>query len=211
MFQGYDDCDACEGVVVDEGKYQIDAERCDDTQYSVTLWSDTAPTVVSGNTINISGPLSAYCWRVTLANQFKSSVGVDLGYTIIDTGCDCNGDTGGGDVNVDNIVATPISSRNTGGECQSPQAEYYNETTIEEMQLTFRDSSNNQVTPNQSVQYRVSGGSWVPLTSISSAIVTFSVTLIYGNNSACTGGGSYADTLEVKVGTITVLNYTAGQ
>jgi hypothetical protein len=94
-FSGYSNCDACEGIVVDGGKYQIDGERCDDPQYSVTLWSDTAPTVVSGNTIQISGPLSEYCWRVTLANQFKSSVGVDLGYTIIDTGCDCNGDNGG--------------------------------------------------------------------------------------------------------------------
>jgi hypothetical protein len=94
-YTGYSNCDACEGVVVDEGKYQIDGERCDNPSYSVTLWSDTAPTVVSGNTIQISGPLSEYCWRVTLANQFKSSVGVDSGYTIIDTGCDCNGDNGG--------------------------------------------------------------------------------------------------------------------
>jgi hypothetical protein len=94
-FSGYSNCDACEGIVVDGGKYQIDAERCDNPSFSVTLWSDTAPTVVSGNTIQISGPLSEYCWRVTLANQFKSSVGVDLGYTIIDTGCDCNGDNGG--------------------------------------------------------------------------------------------------------------------
>jgi len=210
MFQGYDDCDACEGVVVDEGKYQIDAERCDDTQYSVTLWLDTAPTVVSGNTINISGPLSAYCWRVTLANQFKSSVGVDLGYTIIDTGCDCNGDNGGGNINVDNIVAAPTQSSNTGSECQSPQSQYYSETTITEMELTFRDSSNDPITPNDTVQYRVNGGSWTTLT-VTSSTKTFSVTLIYGDNSACTGGGSYADTLEVKVGTITVLNYTAGQ
>ena len=208
-FSGYSTCEACEGIVVDEGKYQIDAERCDDSQYSVTLWSETAPTVVSGNTIQISGLLSEYCWRVTLANQFKSSVGVDLGYTIIDTGCDCNGDNGGGNINVDNIVASPTQSSNTGSECQSPQSQYYSETTITEMELTFRDSSNDPITPNDTVQYRVNGGSWTTLT-VTSSTKTFSVTLIYGDNSACTGGGSYADTLDVKVGTVTILNYTAG-
>jgi hypothetical protein len=208
-FSGYSTCDACEGVVVDEGKYQIDAERCDDPQYSVTLWSDTAPTVVSGNTIQISGPLSEYCWRVTLANQFKSSVGIDLGYTIIDTGCDCNGDNGGGNINVDNIVASISESSNTGGECQSPQSQYYNETTITEMQFIFRDSSNDPVTPNDTVQYRVNEGTWVTL-SVTGSTITLSETLTYGDKSACDGGGSYADTLDIKVGTVTILAYVAG-
>ena len=209
-FSGYSNCDACEGIVVDGGKYQIDGERCDNPSYSVTLWSDTAPTVVSGNTIQISGPLSEYCWRVTLANQFKSSVGVDLGYTIIDTGCDCNGDNGGGDINVDNIVAASTQASNTGSECQSPQSQYYSETTITEMELTFRDSSNSTVTPNDTVQYRVNGGTWVTLT-VTSSTVTFSVTLTYGDKTVCDGGGTYADVLEVKVGTVTILTYTAGQ
>ena len=210
-YTGYTDCDACEGVVVDEGKYQIDGERCDDPQYSVTLWSDTAPTVVSGNTIQISGPLSEYCWRVTLANQFKSSVVLDLGYTIIDTGCDCNGDNGGGNINVDNIVFEPSSFSNTGSECNQPMGQYYTEATSTEMLLTFKDSSNNSVTPNGAVEYRVNGGTWQPLT-VTGNTVTFSVTLIYGDNTNCTGGtGSYADTLDIKVGTVTVDTYTAGQ
>jgi hypothetical protein len=210
-FSGYSNCDACEGIVVDGGKYQIDAERCDNPSFSVTLWSDTAPTVVSGNTIQISGLLSEYCWRVTLANQFKSSVGIDLGYTIIDTGCNCNGDNGGGNVNVDNVVFEPTISRNTGDECQSPQSQYYSETTIDEIQLTFRDSSNNPVTPNDTVQYRVNGGSWVTLT-VTSSTVTFSTTLRNGDDTNCAGGtGIYADTLDIKVGTITVDTYTAGQ
>ncbi len=209
-FSGYSNCDACEGIVVDGGKYQIDAERCDNPSFSVTLWSDTAPTVVSGNTIQISGPLSEYCWRVTLANQFKSSVGIDLGDTIIDTGCDCNGDNGGGNVNVDNVVFAPSAATNTGGECQSPMGQYYTETTSTEMELTFRDSSNNPVTPNGAVQYRVSGGNWQSL-SVTGSTVTFSVTLINGDNSNCIGGtGVYADTLDIKVGTITVDTYTAG-
>jgi hypothetical protein len=208
-FSGYSNCGACEGVA-NEGKYQIDAERCDDPQYSVTLWSDTAPTVVSGNTIQISGPLSAYCWRVTLANQFKSTVGVDLGYTITSTGCNCNGDNGGGNVNIDNVVFAPSASTNTGGECQSPMGEFYTETTSTEMELTFRDSSNNPVTPNGAVEYRVSGGNWQSL-SVTGSTVTFSVTLINGDNTNCIGGmGVYADTLDIKVGTITVGTYTAG-
>ena len=208
MFQGYEDCATCEGV---EQKYMITGERCDTTG-SVTIWSATAPTVVIGNTISVvlSPGTPAVCFLVTQADQFTSVVYTDLGYTILETGCDCNGDTGGGDVNVNNIVASPLSSTNTGGECQSPMAQYYNETTIDEMELIFRDSSNNQVTPNQPVEYRVNGGSWISIPSITTSIVTFSVTLIYGDNSSCDGGGSYADTLDVKVGTITVLNYTAG-
>jgi transcription elongation GreA/GreB family factor len=77
------------------------------------------------------------------------------------------------------------------------------------MELTFRDLNNDPITPNDTVEYRVNGGSWVTLT-VTSSTKTFSVTLIYGDNSACTDGGSYADTLDVKVGTVTILNYTAG-
>jgi hypothetical protein len=210
-YTGYSNCDACEGVVVDEGKYKIDGERCDDPQFSVTLWSDTAPTVVSGNTFQINGPLSEYCWRVTLANQFKSSVvGIDNGYSILSTGCDCNGDNGGGNVNVDNIVFAPTISRNTGSECNQPMGASYTETTIDEIQLTFRDSSNNPITPNGAVEYRVNGGSWQPL-DVTGNTVTFSVTLIYGDNTNCTGGSPYADTLDINVGTVPVDTYTAGQ
>ena len=208
MFQGYANCTACESTVQ---KYMITGERCD-TSGSVTIWSDTAPTVVSGDTISVvlSPGTSAVCFLVTQADQFTSVVYTDLGFTIAETGCNCNGNSGGSNVNVNNIVATPLSSTSTGGECQSPMAQYYNETTIDEMELIFRDSSNNQVTPNQPVQYRVNGGSWITIPSITTSIVTFSVTLIYGDNTACSGGGPYADSLEVKVGTISVLNYTAG-
>ncbi len=206
MFQGYDDCSTCESV---EQKYMITGERCD-TSGSVTIWSDTAPTVVSGDTMSVNILGSLVCFLVTQANQFTSVVYTDLGYTIAETGCDCNGNSGGANVNVDNIVASPTASSYTGGECQSPMSQYYSETTITEMELIFRDSNNNQVVPNQPVEYRVNGGSWISLTA-TSEIVTFAVTLIYGDNSSCDGGGSYADTLDVKVGTITVLNYVAGQ
>ena len=208
MFQGYEDCTTCEGV---EQKYMITGERCDTTG-SVTIWSATPPTVVSGDTISVvlSPGTPAVCFLVTQADQFTSVVyGYDL-FEIAETGCNCNGNSGGGNVNVNNIVASPTSSTSTGGECQSPMAQYYNETTIDEMELIFRDSSNNQVTPNQTVQYRVNGGSWITIPSITTSIVNLSVTLVYGDNSNCSGGGPYADSLEVKVGTITVLNYTAG-
>jgi hypothetical protein len=205
MFQGYDDCETCEGV---EQKYMITGERCDTTG-SVTIWSDTAPTVVSGDTISVSILGSLVCFLVTQANQFTSVVYTDLGYTIADTGCDCNGNSGGANVNVDNIVFAPIDTSSTSSECQGSMGQYYNENYIYDLELTFRDSSNNQVTPNQSVQYRINGGSWVSLTSITSAIATISTTLTYYDNTVC-GGGLYRDTVEVKVGTLTVGTYYAG-
>ena len=205
MFQGYDDCETCEGV---EQKYMITGERCDTTG-SVTIWSDTAPTVVSGDTISVSILGSLVCFEVTQANQFTSVVYTDLGYTIADTGCDCNGNSGGANVNVDNIVFAPIDTSSTSSECQGSMGQYYNENYIYDLELTFRDSSNNQVTPNQPVQYRINGGSWVSLTSITSAIATISTTLTHYDNSVC-GGSQYRDTVEVKVGTITVGTYYAG-
>ena len=205
MFQGYDDCETCEGV---EQKYMITGERCDTTG-SVTIWSDTAPTVVSGDTISVSILGSLVCFEVTQANQFTSVVYTDLGYTIADTGCDCNGNSGGANVNVDNIVFAPIDTSSTSSECQGSMGQYYNENYIYDLELTFRDSSNNQVTPNQPVQYRINGGSWVSLTSITSAIATISTTLTYYDNTVC-GGGLYRDTVEVKVGTLTVGTYYAG-
>lgn len=205
MFQGYDDCTTCNGT---PRKYMITGERCDTTG-SITVWSATAPTVVSGDTISVNIAGTPVCFLVTQADQFTSVVYNDVGWEIIETGCNCNGNSGGSNVNVDNIVASPTSSSNTGSECQSPMGQYYNETTISEMELVFRDSSNNQVIPNQPVQYRVSGGSWQTLT-VTSSIVTFSVSLIYGDKTNC-GESTYADTLDVKVGTITVLNYIAGQ
>jgi hypothetical protein len=207
MFQGYDDCETCEGV---EQKYMITGERCDTTG-SVTIWSDTAPTVVSGDTmsVNLGLEIGIKCFLVTQANQFTSVVYTDLGYTIADTGCDCNGNSGGANVNVDNIVFAPIDTSSTSSECQGSMGQYYNENYIYDLELTFRDSSNNQVTPNQSVQYRINGGSWVSLTSITSAIATITTTLTYYDNTVC-GGGLYRDTVEVKVGTLTVGTYYAG-
>lgn len=205
MFDGYDNCDTCNGT---ERKYMITGERCDTTG-SVTIWSATVPTVVSGDTISVNIAGTPVCFLVTQADQFTSVVYNDIGWEIVETGCDCNGNSGGANVNVDNIVASPTSSSNTGSECQSPMGQFYNETTISEMELIFRDSNDDQVTPNQPVQYRVNGGSWQTLT-VTSSIVTFSVSLIYGDKTNC-GESTYADTLDVKVGSITVLNYTAGQ
>jgi hypothetical protein len=96
-FSGYSNCDACEGVVVDGGKYQIDGERCDNSSFSITVWSDTLPTVAVGNTFKVDySGLTEYCWRVTLANQFKSSVFNDLGASIVSTYADCPTCTSGG-------------------------------------------------------------------------------------------------------------------
>jgi hypothetical protein len=87
--------------------------------------------------------------------------------------------------------------------------QYYNEHYIYDVELIFRDSSNNQVIPNQPVTYRINGGVWQSLT-VDSAIEVISTTLTYYDNTVC-GGSLYRDTLEVKVGTLTILNYIAGQ
>ena len=204
-FTGYT-CSTCNAL---PKKYYIAGERCD-AQYSIQVWSATLPTIVSGNTFQVADTfLSSYCWRATQVDTIKTFVNNDVGHVITSTGCDCNGDNGGGDINVDNIVASSTESSNTGSECQSPQSQYYSETTITEMELIFRDSSNNPVTPNNTVEYRA-GGAWIPLTVTGSSI-TFSVTLTYGDRTACDGGGTYADVLEVKVGTVTILTYTAGE
>jgi hypothetical protein len=204
-FTGYT-CNTCNAL---PKKYYIAGERCDDPQYSIQVWSETLPTIVSGNTFQVADTyLSSYCWRAIQVDTFKTFVYNDVGHVITSTGCDCNGDNGGGNINVNNIVAEVTGASNTGSECQSPQSQYYSETTITEMKLTFRDSSNNPVTPNDTVEYRA-GGTWIPLTVTGSSI-TFSVTLTYGDKTACDGGGTYADVLEVKVGTVTILSYTAG-
>ena len=96
-FSGYTDCNSCEGIVVDNGKYQIDGERCDNSSFSITVWSDTQPTVAVGNTFKVDySGLTEYCWRVTLANQFKSSVFNDLGTSIVSTYADCPSCISGG-------------------------------------------------------------------------------------------------------------------
>jgi hypothetical protein len=87
--------------------------------------------------------------------------------------------------------------------------QYYNEYYEYDIGLTFKDSNNNSVIPNQPVEYRIDGGSWVSTTANSPTIV-ISTTLTYYDDSAC-GGGTFAQTLDVKVGTLTILNYTAGR
>lgn len=208
MFQGYADCANCN---LSEKKYMITGDRCDTTG-SVTIWSSTLPTVVSGDTIsvNIGAGVGIKCFLVTQADKFTSVVYNDVGWTILDTGCDCNGNSGGSNVNVTNVNTSISSSYSLTSECQSPQSQYYSETFIEGIEITFRGVNNTLVVPNEAVQYRTNGGVWVPLT-VTTSTITLSVTLTYGDRSVCDGGGTYGDTLDIKVGTITVLNYVAGQ
>jgi len=205
MFDGYDNCDTCNGT---ERKYMITGERCDTTG-SVTIWSATQPTLIIGDTFTVSIGGTLVCFEVTQADQFTSVVYNDLGWEIVDTGCDCNGNSGGSNVNVDNIVVSPMDNGSVSSECQGSMGQYYNEYYIYDVELIFRDVNNNQVIPNQPVTYRINGGSWQSLT-VDSAIEVISTTLTYYDNTVC-GGGPFAETLDVKVGSITVLNYTAGQ
>jgi uncharacterized membrane protein len=205
MFDGYNDCETCNGT---ERKYMITGDRCDTTG-SITIWSTTAPTLTVGDTFSVSIVGTIVCFEVTQADQFTSVVYNDLGWEIVETGCDCNGNSGGSNVNVDNIVASPMDSGSTLSECQGSMGQYYNEYYIYDVELIFRDINNNQVIPNQPVTYRINGGSWQSLT-VDSAIEVISTTLTYYDNTVC-GGGPFAETLDVKVGTLTILNYVAGQ
>ena len=88
MFQGYSDCTSCNSV---EKKYKIDGVRCDNASYSVTVWSDTLPSIGINDTFRVNDSfLSSFCWKVTAKDNYKSVV---YGYppqSILDTGCSCN-------------------------------------------------------------------------------------------------------------------------
>jgi hypothetical protein len=88
MFQGYGDCSSCNAT---PKKYMITGERCDNASYSVTIWSDTLPTLQVNNTFKIDATgLTTYCWKVTQADQYRSVVYLDLGWSITETGCNCS-------------------------------------------------------------------------------------------------------------------------
>ena len=88
MFQGYSDCTSCNSV---EKKYKIDGVRCDNASYSVTVWSDTLPSIGINDTFRVNDSfLSSFCWKVTAKDNYKSVV---YGYppqSILDTGCSFN-------------------------------------------------------------------------------------------------------------------------
>jgi hypothetical protein len=84
FFDGYGDCTGCNATVK---KYYVAAERCDTNQYSISLWLDSVPTVNVGDSIMTS--FDSHCWRVIQADQYRSVVYYDLGFTITSTGCDC--------------------------------------------------------------------------------------------------------------------------
>lgn len=88
MFQGYSDCTSCNSV---EKKYKIDGVRCDNSNFSVTVWSDTLPSIGINDTFRVNdSSLSTYCWKVTAKDNYKSVVYGYPPYSILDTGCSCN-------------------------------------------------------------------------------------------------------------------------
>ena len=88
MFQGYSDCTSCNSV---EKKYKIDGVRCDNASYSVTVWSDTLPSIGINDTFRVDDSfLSSFCWKVTAKDNYKSVVYGYPPYSILDTGCSCN-------------------------------------------------------------------------------------------------------------------------
>jgi hypothetical protein len=92
MFQGYSDCSTCNAT---PKKYKIDGVRCDNASYSVTVWSDTLPTIGINGTFRVNDSfLSTFCWKVTAKDNYKSVVYSTPEYGILNTGCSpCDGST----------------------------------------------------------------------------------------------------------------------
>ena len=90
MFQGYTDCGTCNAV---PKKYKIDGVRCDNSQYSVTVWSDTLPTIGINDTFRVNDSfLNTFCWKVIAKDNYKTVVYGYPEYGILDTGCSpCDG------------------------------------------------------------------------------------------------------------------------
>ena len=90
MFQGYADCGTCNNI---PKKYKIDGVRCDNSQYSVTVWSDTLPTIGINDTFRVNDSfLNTFCWKVTAKDNYKTVVYGYPEYSILDTGCSpCDG------------------------------------------------------------------------------------------------------------------------
>ncbi len=88
LFGGYADCSGCAPT-----KYKIDGVRCDNTNYSVTVWSDTLPTIGVNDTFRVDDSfLNTFCWKVTAKDNYKSFVYGYPAYSILDTGCSpCDG------------------------------------------------------------------------------------------------------------------------
>jgi hypothetical protein len=90
MFQGYVDCPTCNSV---PKKYKIDGVRCDNANASVTVWSDTLPTIAVNGTFRVNDSfLSSFCWKATAVDNYKTVVYGYPPYSILDTGCSpCDG------------------------------------------------------------------------------------------------------------------------
>jgi hypothetical protein len=104
MFQGYADCGTCNNI---PKKYKIDGVRCDNASYSVTVWSDTLPTIGINDTFRVNDSfLNTFCWKVTAKDIYKTVVYSTPVFTILDTGCSpCDG----------SAPPTPTSTPTDGG------------------------------------------------------------------------------------------------
>jgi hypothetical protein len=91
MFQGYSGCTPCDAI---PKKYKIDGVRCDNANYSVTVWSNTLPTIGINDTFRVNDSfLSTFCWKVTAKDNYKTAVPqLTPEFSILDTGCaPCDG------------------------------------------------------------------------------------------------------------------------
>jgi hypothetical protein len=91
LFGGYSDCTTCPPT-----KYRIVGVRCDNPNFSVTVWSNTLPSIGINDTFRVYDPLgvisTTFCWKVTDKDNYKSFVYSIPEFGILDTGCSpCDG------------------------------------------------------------------------------------------------------------------------
>lgn len=144
---------------------------------------------------------SEVCFTV-LRNFFPGPSSVLGTYTVFN---DCAACTA---TNVATVGYTLSGQGSTFSECQSPQSEYYNEY-YETLTVVFKDAGGNPVTPTGTVQWNLNGSVFTTVTPTGS---TFEIPsqLNWYDSSVCTGGGPYADEVQIKINGVVYLTYIAG-
>lgn len=144
---------------------------------------------------------SEVCFTV-LRNFFPGPSAVLGTYTVFNDCAACAA------TNVTTVGYTTSGGGSTFSECQSPQSQYYNEY-YETLTVIFKDSSGNPVTPTGTVQWNLNGSVFTTITPTGS---TFEIPsqLNWYDSSVCTGGGPYADEVQIKINGVVYLTYIAG-
>jgi hypothetical protein len=143
---------------------------------------------------------SEVCFTV-LRNYFPGASTALGTYTVFNNCTACQA------TNVATVTPATSDGGSTFSECQSPQSQYYNEY-YETLTVTFRDSNGDPVTPTGTVQWNLNGSVFTTITPGTTFVIPNS--LYWYDSSVCTGGGPYADDVQIKINGVTYLTYIAG-